>query len=173
MAGTKTMGIYKITSEYDTNFTMLGSSSQIEVCTKDYISWIRKGKAPPKMQQAYNDYWNNISTAIQPEEFFKVNIIKICDTPEELTAAKQEFGLGSTGGGKKKIVVDSSGVQVFQNNKQTADIEKQKKIDVLIIDIDWQSLYECYEGGTSVKNICEAAGITSYIFYQNIKQFRK
>jgi len=97
--GTKTMGIYQLTSRQNSieNFKLVGSSTQIEICTRDYMNWCKKAKAPKSMQAEYNRVAGlaNLKPGecIDPTILFKVEILKTCNTPAELDAAKIEFGL--------------------------------------------------------------------------------
>lgn len=157
----KTIGIYKITSEYDTNFKMLGSSTQIEVCTKDYINWAKKGKAPKVMQEAYDNYLAQIPAAKTPQEFFKVNILKTVDTVEELAAAKVEFGLGTAGGKPVKRAAQP---------KITAT---EPIIEEPFDRVFWEEVYVGYKNGDNVKDICVNLGIGTKEFYRNIAKLNK
>jgi len=99
---TKTIGIYAVTSNFNTEeaFKLVGASSQIEVCTRDYMSWCKKGKAPKTMQAE----WDRVikeALATEPANTFKVSILKTCTTLEDLEAAKTEFGLSNKGGKPK------------------------------------------------------------------------
>lgn len=97
--GTKTMGIYQLTSRQNSieNFKLVGSSTQIEICTRDYMNWCKKAKAPKSMQVEYNRVAGlaNLKPGecIDPTILFKVEILKACNTPAELDSAKIEFGL--------------------------------------------------------------------------------
>ena len=94
---TKTMGIYQITSNLTPEFKFIGFSTQIEVCTKDYMSWCKKGKGPKRLQDEYDI--GLLSGNYTTEQMFTVTILKVCTTQEEFALAKAEFGL-STGGSK-------------------------------------------------------------------------
>jgi hypothetical protein len=100
----KTIGIYKVTSNFNTEeaFKLVGASSQIEVCTRDYMSWCSKGKAPKSMQAEYDRMVakDNVP-AYDPKAIFKVDILKAVETLAELDAAKAEFGLSGKGGKPK------------------------------------------------------------------------
>lgn len=98
----KTIGIYKVTSNFNTEeaFKLVGASSQIEVCTRDYMSWCKKGKAPKTMQAEFDRVIKE-TLATEPSATFKVDILKAVDTIEALEAAKAEFGLGNKGGKPK------------------------------------------------------------------------
>lgn len=98
----KTIGIYKLTSNYNTEeaFKLIGASSQIEVCTRDYMNWCKKGKAPKTMQAEF-DRAIKETAATEPSVIFKVDILKAVETLEALEAAKAEFGLGNKGGKPK------------------------------------------------------------------------
>lgn len=105
---TKTIGIYQVTSNFGTveDFKLVGASSQIEVCTRDYMSWCKKGKAPKTMQAEYDRVQKdngrkNVQEAIEPAVIFKVNILKACKDIAELDIAKTEFGLSNKGGKPK------------------------------------------------------------------------
>lgn len=97
--GTKTMGIYQLTSRQNSieGFKLVGSSTQIEICTRDYMNWCKKAKAPKSMQAEYNRVaaLANLKPGecIDPTILFKVEILKACNTPAELDSAKIEFGL--------------------------------------------------------------------------------
>jgi hypothetical protein len=97
--GTKTQGIYQLTSRQNSieGFKLVGSSTQIEICTRDYMNWCKKAKAPKSMQAEYNRVAGlaNLKPGecIDPTILFKVEILKVCKTPAELDSAKIEFGL--------------------------------------------------------------------------------
>lgn len=98
----KTIGIYKVTSNFNTEeaFKLVGASSQIEVCTRDYMNWCKKGKAPKTMQAEFDRVVKE-ALATEPSATFKVDILKAVDTIEALEAAKTEFGLSNKGGKPK------------------------------------------------------------------------
>jgi len=98
----KTIGIYKVTSNFNTEeaFKLVGASSQIEVCTRDYMSWCKKGKAPKTMQAEFDRVVKE-ALATEPSATFKVDILKAVETIADLDAAKAEFGLSAKGGKPK------------------------------------------------------------------------
>lgn len=98
----KTIGIYKVTSNFNTEeaFKLIGASSQIEVCTRDYMSWCKKGKAPKTMQAEFDRVVKE-ALATEPSATFKVDILKAVETISDLDAAKTEFGLSAKGGKPK------------------------------------------------------------------------
>lgn len=88
----KTQGIFQITSKFDPTVSIKGSSSQIEVCTRDYLSWCLKNKAPKTLQAEF-DLRHKADAKLEPKDVFTVETLKVCATDKELKAAKAEFGL--------------------------------------------------------------------------------
>lgn len=95
----KTQGIYEITSKFNTpdKFSLRGSSSQIEVCTRDYMSWCLKDKAPKSMQTEF-DRVKKENKELDPKKIFNVTILKTVSKIDDLKAAKEEFGINNKGG---------------------------------------------------------------------------
>lgn len=97
--GKKTQGIYQLTSRQNSveGFKLVGSSSQIEICTRDYMSWCKKNKAPKSMQAEYNRVSQladlKPGEIVDPTILFKVEVLRVCNTALELDSAKIEFGL--------------------------------------------------------------------------------
>ena len=97
--GKKTQGIYQLTSRQNSieGFKLVGSSTQIEICTRDYMNWCKKAKAPKSMQAEYNRVAGlaNLKPGecIDPTILFKVEVLRVCNTALELDSAKIEFGL--------------------------------------------------------------------------------
>lgn len=88
----KTMGIFQITGKFDPTVLVKGASSQIEICTRDYLSWLLKNKAP-KILQIEFDRAHKADAKIEPKDVFEITILKTCKTDADLKAAKTEFGL--------------------------------------------------------------------------------
>lgn len=93
----KTQGIFEITSNFNPAFSLRGSSSQIEICTRDYMSWCLKDKAPKSMQAEY-DRAKKENKESDPKKIFNVAILKSASKPDDLKSAKEEFGLSNKGG---------------------------------------------------------------------------
>lgn len=89
---TKTQGIFQITSKFDPTVILKGSSSQIEICTRDYMNWCLKNKAPKTLQAEY-DKQHALNAKLTPAEIFEVTILKACPTTTDLKNAKADFGL--------------------------------------------------------------------------------
>lgn len=93
------MGIFEITSKVQGNngFSLKGASTQIEVCTRDYQTWCKKGKAPKTMQAEYDRVKKLAEGAeIEPSVVFKTTILETCTTADELAKAKEKHGLLKT-----------------------------------------------------------------------------
>lgn len=89
---TKTQGIFQITSKYDPTVVLKGSSSQIEICTRDYMNWCLKDKAPKALQAEYNRVHVLYPTLV-PADIFTVTVLQACPTVTDLKDAKAKFGL--------------------------------------------------------------------------------
>lgn len=95
----KTQGIFSVTSRLTpkSEFEFIGSSSQAEICSRDYLSWCKKGKAPKKMQEEYDKATKMAGckhgVVLDPTLVFKVEILEVCNTVSELEAAKERFGI--------------------------------------------------------------------------------
>lgn len=113
----KTMGIYQITSNLTPEFKFIGFSTQIEVCTKDYMSWCKKEKGPKRLQDEYDKD--------QRMCVFTVDILKVCATQEELALAKIEFGLSA--GGCKTTNVKKTCIVKEGNKKEIAEVLYHEK----------------------------------------------
>lgn len=95
----KTMGIFSLTSRLTpkAEFQFVGSSTQAEVCARDYQSWCRKGKAPKSLQAEYDKACKmaNLTPGetVNPAALFHFEILEVCNTVGELEAAKERFGI--------------------------------------------------------------------------------
>lgn len=95
----KTMGIFSLTSRLTpkAEFQFVGSSTQAEVCARDYQSWCRKGKAPKSLQAEYDKACKmaNLTPGetVNPASLFHFEILEVCNTVSELEAAKEKYGI--------------------------------------------------------------------------------
>lgn len=185
---TKTIGIYAVTSNFNTkeNFKLVGASSQIEVCTRDYMSWCSKGKAPKSMQAEYDRIIaeDNVP-AYDPKVIFKVDILKAVETLVELDAAKAEFGLSGKGGkpktdkaaktpkAAKEVVSAEDALKKMGTLDGTPAPEPVVETEQPVIGkMGYEAMYREYQAGKSVKDICAENGISKSSFYNNTKQFK-
>jgi len=158
----KTMGIFEIKSTGNEDFSFKGASTQIEVCTKDYISWCKNGKAPPILQAEYDKSLGACT--------FIVSILREVQTPEELAEAKVDYGLKS--GGKPRISVNSSGEQTFDKVAKVSKPAKEKIEEIIVAKtadsvarIDVKHMLKSYKEGISVDTLCRMNGISHSQFY--------
>jgi len=196
----KTIGVYKVTSNFSTEevFKLLGASSQIEVCTRDYMSWCKKGKAPKTMQAEYDRAIRlpeiNTTDAASPSNIFKVEILKAVDTLEALEAAKAEFGLGNKGGKPKtdkpktpkadKPVLTPEDALAAMGTLTPAPAPEiipeavpeaapvLEASPVPEASVDWEDIFHEYKAGAKVTAICERLAISKSTFYNKIKKFQ-
>jgi len=195
---TKTIGIYKVTSNFNTEeaFKLVGASSQIEVCTRDYMSWCKKGKAPKTMQAEFDRIIKE-GLATEPSAVFKVDILKACKDMAELDAAKPEFGLSNKGGkpksdkpaasGKskeKKVLTPEEalaamgtldGTPAPQPEPQPETIPETPADEAPVNETakpNWEALFNEYKAGKAVKDICAELGISKSTFYNKTKSFK-
>lgn len=199
----KTIGIYKVTSNFNTEeaFKLVGTSSQIEVCTRDYMSWCKKGKAPKTMQAEFDRVVKE-ALATEPSATFKVDILKAVETIADLVAAKAEFGL-SAKGGKPKTDKPSKTPKAATSELTPEDaLAAMGTLDgtpapeptpVPVTDIDtaitevfeqgtaplapvdkhpWETMYDEYKAGGKVAEICTRYGCSKSTFYNKIKKFQ-
>ena len=88
-----TCGIYEIYANDNGEKIYIGSSTRIETCVKDYISWAVKGKAPKTIQGAYD---RMIQTGIVVSNMFEWKLLEEC-TKDGLSALKVKYGLVKAG----------------------------------------------------------------------------
>jgi len=191
----KTIGIYKITSNFNTEdiFKLVGASSQIEVCTRDYMNWCKKGKAPKIMQVEF-DRVEKEQLSHEPGATFKVEILKAVSTIEDLAAAKTEFGLGNKGGKPKTDKpavlpepVPEIDTTVIDEIIEAFDVKPEPQgVPVAFVEeiigetltlkhsakLDYKALFEAYKSGKMVKDICEENGISKSSFYKHTSLMR-
>jgi hypothetical protein len=91
---TKTQGVFQITSNFDPTVVLKGASSQIEICTRDYMSWCLKAKAPKAIQVEF-DKQLALNPKLTPADVFTVVILEACPTSESLKQAKVTYGLNT------------------------------------------------------------------------------
>ncbi|MGE5637656.1 MAG: hypothetical protein ACM3WQ_03020, partial [Chloroflexota bacterium] len=121
----KTSGVFEITSNFNPSFSLKGSSSQIEICTRDYMSWCLKDKAPKTMQAEYDRVLKETKES-DPKKIFKVTILKVTSKPDELKAAKEEFGLSNKGGKPQGTSQTSAG-----DASKTANLTPEEALNAI------------------------------------------
>lgn len=181
----KTQGIYEITSNFNPNFSLKGSSSQIEICTRDYMSWCLKDKAPKSMQAEY-DRAKKENKESDPKKIFKVNILKVAQSVDNLKAAKEEFGISNKGGKPRETNSDKSknitpeealkNMPTFATTHGKTE-EKTEAPDTegnseSIVEMSDGEMYDLYKEGMDVGEICKMNDITQSEFYKKMEQFK-
>lgn len=74
-----TCGIFLVKHHDEPDFSYVGSSKQIEICYRDYLSWADRGKAPKPIQEVYSQHGKT---------GFHCEVVIECD-PENLKMYKQ------------------------------------------------------------------------------------
>lgn len=134
----KTCGVFKVTSDTNKDFYYVGASTQIEVAFRDYMNWVRKGKAPRAIQEEAER--NQRITDI-----FNWELLEECENNKETLKARKKAWKDQLAGNEPETdELDPGDMTVEQRN---------------------ELILERLQTGDSVADVAEAFGVSKSTVY--------